>query len=395
MLPVMKINSIINRYIFKEMISPFVISVVFFTFVFLMTKILDITNLIVNYRVDLSAVLWILIYSIPYFLEFVIPISIMLTVLLTFLRLSGDNEIVALKAGGMSIYELLPSVFFFCFLGCLLTGFMSIYGLPWGRLSIKELTLKVAASGIDMGLKEKTFNESFKGVMLYINKIDLKDKSLIDVFIEDKRSKNIVSTIIAPKGKLFSEPDKFVFHLRLYDGTINQVALERKAVHSVHFDTYDINLNLDKAVAVAKGKQKHKKEMSLAELHRFLKTTNRKDDRYYSILIEFHKKFSIPFACFAFGLLAVPLGMVSSPAKRSFGLGLGLIFVLLYYLLLSAGKVFGETGIYPPAIGMWVPNIVIGGIGVFVLVKTGKERPLRIDVLPGWVKRVISRFSVH
>jgi len=283
----------------------------------------------------------------------------------------------------------------FCFIGCLLTGFMSIYGLPWGRLSTKALTLKIAASNLDMGLKEKTFNECFKGVMLYINKIDLKDKSLIDVFIEDKRSENIVSTIIAPKGKMFSEPDKLAFHLRLYDGTINQVALERKSVHSVHFDTYDINLNLAKAISVAKGEQKHKKEMSLAELHRFAKTADRKDAQYYSMLIEFHKKFSIPFACFALGLLAVPLGMVSSSAKRSFGLGLGLISILLYYLLLSAGKVFGETGIYPPAIGMWVPNIFIGGIGVFVLVRTGKERPLRIDVVPDWVKRIISRFSVH
>ncbi|MFV9646691.1 MAG: LptF/LptG family permease, partial [Desulfobacterales bacterium] len=216
----MQINSIINRYLFKEMIPPFVINVLFFTFVFLLTKILDIINLIVNYKIGLSAVFLMLIYSVPHFLEFVIPISIMMSVLLTFLRLSADNEIVALKAGGVSRYGLLPPVFLFCLMGCLLTGFMTIYGVPWGRLSFKTLTYDVVASNVDIGLKERTFNDSFKDVMIYVNKIDLRNKALINVFIEDQRDKNIVSTVIAPTGKLFSEPDKLAFHLRLYNGTI-------------------------------------------------------------------------------------------------------------------------------------------------------------------------------
>ncbi|MBL7181125.1 MAG: LptF/LptG family permease, partial [Desulfobacterales bacterium] len=179
----MKINTIINRYVFTEMMPPFILNIVFFTFVFLMAKILDITKMIVNYRISISSVFLMLLYSIPYFLEFVIPMSIMMSILLTFLRLSADNEIVALKAGGQSIYGMLPPVILFCLLGCLLTGFMSIYGLPWGRLSFAELTVKVASSHANVGLKERTFNDGFKDVMLYINKIDLKSKDLVNVFI--------------------------------------------------------------------------------------------------------------------------------------------------------------------------------------------------------------------
>ena len=112
----MKINTIINRYLLKEMMPPFVINLAFFTFIFLMTKILEITNLIVNYRVSLLNVLLMLIYSMPFFLEFIIPMSVMMAVLLTFLRMSGDNEIIALKSGGMSMYGLLPPVLLFCLL---------------------------------------------------------------------------------------------------------------------------------------------------------------------------------------------------------------------------------------------------------------------------------------
>ena len=131
----MKVNSIVGRYVFREMIPPFLINLILFTFIFLMAKILDITDLVVNHGACVSSVLIMLIYFMPSFLVFVVPMSIMIGVLLAFLRLSNDNEAVALKAGGFSIYRLLPPVFVFCLIGCLVTGFMCIYGSPWGRLS--------------------------------------------------------------------------------------------------------------------------------------------------------------------------------------------------------------------------------------------------------------------
>ena len=150
---------------------PFVLNLVFFTFVFLMTKILDITNLIVNYKISMFSVLLILLYSIPRFLSFVIPMSVMMAVLLTFIRLSNDKELVALKAGGVSVYGLIPPVLVFCVMGVVLSCLITVYGMPWGTVSMKELTFQVAASHADAGLKERTFNDSFKDVMLYINKI--------------------------------------------------------------------------------------------------------------------------------------------------------------------------------------------------------------------------------
>ena len=126
----MKINSIIDRYLFKELFPPFLINLGFFTFVFLMAEMLKITDLIVNYSVGLLVILQILLYSIPYFLMYVTPMSTMMAVLLTFLRVSSDNEIIALKTGGVSLYRLLPPVFLFCLVGCLLTYFMAVRHTP-------------------------------------------------------------------------------------------------------------------------------------------------------------------------------------------------------------------------------------------------------------------------
>jgi len=389
----MKINSIINRYLFTEMVGPFAINLVFFTFIFLMAEMLKITDLIVNYGVGMFTILMLLVYSTPYFLVYVIPMSIMMAVLITFIRLSGDNEIIALKTGGISIYRLLPPVILFCLAGCLLTAFMAVYGQPWGRLAVKELTFKVISSSLDVGLKERTFNDSFKDVMFYVNEIDLKNRTLIDVFIEDKRAKNVVSTVVASKGKLFSEPDGLAYHLRLYDGIINQANLENKSASSVNFQTYEVRLDLRKSLTSAKLKGKNRKEMSLGELRRFIRDASKKDNRYYNALMELHKKFSISVACFTLGIIAVSLGIQSRSSKKSHGLVLGLVFFLIYYLLLSFGLVFGETGAYPPVIGMWIPNYVMGGLGLYLLVKTANERSVRIDFLAFFVKKFNARFS--
>jgi hypothetical protein len=175
----MKLNTVVNRFILKEMMAPFAISIVFFTFVFMMTKILNITNYIVNYRIGITTVAMILAYSMPRFFEFVIPISVMMAVLLTFLRMSNDNEIIALKAGGISVYGLIRPVFLFCLAGCLLTGFMTIHAEPWGRLSIRDMKHQIKAANIDVVLRERTFNDSFEGVVFYVNQYDPKTRTCL------------------------------------------------------------------------------------------------------------------------------------------------------------------------------------------------------------------------
>ena len=388
----MKIAFIINRYIFKEFVSPFTVNVLFFTFIFLMAELIQITNWIVNYDISLSVILRMILYQTPYFLVYVIPLSIMITVLLTFLRLSSENEILAIKSGGISLYALLAPVFAFCLIGSGLTIFMTLYGQSWGRTALRALTNEVVSASVDIGLKERTFNDHFDGVMIYVNEIDLRNKDLVDVFIEDKRQPDKVNTVIAPTGKIFNDPRSAAAHLILFNGSILQTNLKKKAAHSIQFDTYDIRLETQRHSDREKQKPKRPKEMTIGELSRYVRDARTKDLRYFKALLEFHRRFSIPFGCFALGLLAVPLGVQARSAKRSFGLVLGLVFFLIYYLLMSLGKVYGENGAYPPLIGMWLPNFIIAGIGVFFLIRTANERTIKIDFVYAWLQNLISRW---
>jgi lipopolysaccharide export system permease protein len=73
----MKLNSIIHRYVLKEMLAPFSINVLVFTFLFLMTELIKITNWIVNYNLSIFSVLTLIFFSMPWFLMFIIPMSVM------------------------------------------------------------------------------------------------------------------------------------------------------------------------------------------------------------------------------------------------------------------------------------------------------------------------------
>jgi len=389
----MKLNSITNRYIFKEMFAPFSINIFVFAFLFLMTEMIEIANWIVNYNLSIWAVLTIILYTMPAFLIFIIPMSVMLAILLTFLRLSSDNEIVALKSCGMSIYGLLTPVLLFALLGFFLTMFMTVYGVPRSKASLEEMTLKIAASNVDIGLKERTFNDSFKGVMLYINKIDVKNRKLIDVFIEDKRQPDIVSTVVAPEGRLIGEPEKYIYHLILSNGTIHQTNPKERSANSIQFNTYKLSLDFKQQVADSAKREKERDEMSVAELRQYIENYSKSDpEDYHKARILLHRRFSIPVACLSLGLLAFPLGIQSKSTKRSFGLILCLFFFFLYYVLLTAGYSFGKTGVYPPSIGMWLPNIVMTAIGLYFLRQSGRERSLKLYLLDQRIQQLLTRF---
>jgi lipopolysaccharide export system permease protein len=388
----MKLNSITNRYILKEMLGPFSINVFVFAFLFLMTEMIEIADWIVNYNLSLWAVFTMIYYTMPSFMVFIIPMSVMLAILLTFLRLSSDNEIVAIKSCGMSIYGLLVPVLLFSLLGFFITIFMTLYGVPKSKAFLEEMTLKLAASNVDIGLKERTFNEAFKGVMLYVNEIDAKNRKLIDVFIEDKRKPDIVSTVVAPEGRLIGEPEKYIYHLVLSNGTIHMTNPKERSANSIQFNTYTLSLDFKEQLAKAAHRKKNRDEMTLAELQQYAKERKTKDGKYYKAKIALHQRFSIPAACLTLGLLALPLGIQSKSARRSFGLILCLFFFFLYYVLLTAGYSLGKIGAYPPAIGTWVPNIVMGVIGVYFLFQTAKEKSLKLDLIARFLHRFLNRF---
>ena len=382
----MQAFNIINRYIFRELLSPFAISLFFLTFVFLMTRIPEITNMVVNYNADVSSIGLMIVYTLPRFLEFTIPMSVMISILLTFMRMAQDNEIVALKGAGTSLYKLLPPVLIFCFSGVFLTMCVTVVGVSWGKLSIKKKSIELARTSIDAALQARQFNSDLDDIMIYVAHVDMKTKELKDIFIEDRRTKGVVSISIAPSGRLVRLEDEQTYTIRLYNGVINQVDMEDNSVSHLGFGDYDINIDLDSLNKTGGKMSKELDERNIGDLIQFIRAGISNKIHLSEALMELHERFAIPFACLSLGLLAFPLGVQSASLRKSSGFSLGIFFFLFYYFLLAAGWSAGETGDYPPILGMWLPNVIMGGVGIFFLIKNAKEEPV---ILPAFLTTAI------
>ncbi|MEA1967223.1 MAG: LPS export ABC transporter permease LptF [Thermodesulfobacteriota bacterium] len=387
--------NIINRYIFRELLPPFAVSSLFLTFIFLMTRIPDITSMVVNYNTGLLSVVLLIFYTLPRFMEFTIPMSVMIAVLLIFMRMSSDNEIIALKGGGVSIYRLMPPVIIFSLLGTMLTMWITVWGVPWGKFSFEQKGFEIARANLNLALKERQFNNSFNNVMIYVSSINMKTKELKDIFIEDSRTESSVSISVAPRGVIIADPGQILYTMRLYNGTVNQVDLKTKAVNSIDFNTYDINLDLAAVMGRPDKNNKDLDEMNLKELMTFIKKNAENKDVVCSAKMELYEKFSVPFACLSLGLLAFPLGLQSASSRRSSGFGLAMFFFIVYYLLLAGGWSAGDAGIFPPVFCMWLADVVMGGAGIYLLVRIANERPVQLPLIfqraGGAVKQILSK----
>ena len=386
----MIVGKTINRYVFRDMLAPFGLCVLFFTFLFLMAEMIKVVNWIVNYNVSLISVCAAILFTLPFLLTFVLPMSIMVAVLLTFLRLSTDNEIIALKSCGLSIYKLLKPVVLFGLIGAVMTLALTLYAVPWGKGALEILAYKVAASNISIGLQERTFNDSFKGLILYVNQIDHRKNEIKDIFIEDKRRPEVIVTVIAPQGRLLSNPERLQLQLQLFNGTIYQTNLNERSSNAIYFHTYNMNLDLSELVSdVEKPKYRHRESLNLKELRERIDVFAETHPGKNRARMTLHRRFAIPVACIILAFLALPLGIQARSTKPFLSMLLGLLFFLLYYLLLSAAHTFGERGYVPAALSMWLPNAVMTVIGIYFMVQTAREKSLVIS----WVMRLLSRIA--
>jgi lipopolysaccharide export system permease protein len=363
-------------YILKEILPIFLIGIMVFTFILLMDKMLKLIELIVTRGVTLSDILMLLLFLSPSFLVFTIPMSVLLSTLISFGRLSGDSEITALKASGLSLYQLFLPVAIFSIAAYLLTSLCVFYGLPWGNRGFTTTLYKIAQSKADIEIKERVFNDMFDGLVVYVEKVPIQGEKMEGILIYDERDQEKTNTIFAKEGFLSSNPKSQEVILRLFDGDIHRFDSRANVYQKIKFDAYDLKLELTKAFT-AIGKKLKDKEMSIDDIKEKMESKKQKGEDITSLDVEFHKRYAFPFACIVFGLIGVPLGIQPRRSGRSYGFVFSLLLLLAYYISLTGSEILALRRTIPPYLAGWAPNVIFGGFGFYLLIKTAKESPFK------------------
>jgi len=366
-------RKIIDRYIFKEIAFPFVIILFVLTFVLLMGKILQIMDLFINKDVSFFSIAKIFIFLLPSFMLFTIPIALLISILIAIGRLSSDNEITALKTSGISLMQMYYPVAIASLITFIFTIIISYFIVPQSNFATKRLLFNVLQQNASIGIKEKVFNDDFKGFLIYAEKISANKNYMEGVVVSDKRIIGEQNTIFAKKAFLVSDPESMIVKLKLEDGSIHTVSSNLKNYRKIDFKSYDIKLDLSAALANFDESAKSSKDMTLSELLKEMKKPGINEKENRELAVEVHKKFSIPLSCIFFGIIALPLGIRSHRSVKSRGFAVGLIVVIFYYLLRIGGEALAEIGYLSIAIGVWTPNILFALIGICLFYITYRE----------------------
>ncbi|PIE35769.1 LPS export ABC transporter permease LptF [candidate division KSB3 bacterium] len=408
---------IVNKYILKELISPFFLGLLIFTFVLLMERVLDLIEMVINKGVSLKTVLELIIYIMPSFLVLTIPMAVLVATLTAFGRLSTDSEVTAMKASGLSLYSLFVPVLMFSVVATGMTLFLYAKALPWGnhqfRLALYDLVRTKAA----IGLKDHVFDRTFPNLVIYIDEIGEND-IFHGVMISDSRDKENPQIIFAKTGRLISDDQALRVVLHLENGSSHpapkmtpiqapqkyQVARFPVLNILLSFQNEDNNQDMtlprtDRDMTISQLAEQYQLSKKHDRQAAGLPVSNSQqherpsrgggvvalagqlawDSLFFPgpqsspFLVELHKRFSIPFACIVFGLIATPLGIQSRRAGKSGGFAISVFLLLIYYIFITAGESLGDDGRLPVIVAVWTPNFLLGVAGLILLIRTARR----------------------
>jgi len=373
---------IIYRYILREISYPFLMILFVMTFVLIMGKLLQLMDLMVNKGVSFYDILKLFFLLFPSFLIFTIPISLLVSILIGLGRLSSDNEITIFKASGVSLYQILYPVAFAACIAFLLTTITTFYLVPQSKFATKNLLFNVAKKKASVGIREKVFNDDFKGILLYAESIPVHGSYMEGVIISDTRIIKEPSTIIAKKAYLVSDPELMTVTLRLENGSTHIVDPKMKNYRKMDFRFYDVNLDSESSVAEEdKLKTKSSSELTIWEISEKLKSSGLDKNSLRELAVEMNKNVALPLSCIVMGILGIPLGIRSHRAVRSRGFTIGLIIVLIYYFLILGGETLTETSGLPPFVGIWTPNFIFGILAIYLFIRAANDKPVEMPSL--------------
>ncbi len=365
---------LLSRYIFKELVSVFALALLIFTLVLLLSRVLGLTDLVLNKGVPLLVVLKLLVYLSPSFLILIIPIALLVSAITVFSKLSTDSEIVAMKATGMSFLHMLGPVLVLSVAAYIATSYLIFVAFPTGNLAFQQAMFNLVRSKAALDIRPRVFNDTFSGLVLYAQEVPANDNVVRGVFIADRRQRDQSQTIVAQEGRLIPDPARRRVVLQLRNGTIHKLLPGRERYQILHFRRHELALNLRGLLGAGQPK-KGVKQMTADELRLLVDQAPPGSREGAIALVEYYKKFSLPVAALLLGFVGAPLGMFNRRSGRPGGFVISAAVVLFYYLLFTMGEGLGDEGRIPALWAMWMPNVVIALLAVYLVSKTAMEQP--------------------
>jgi len=431
---------ILNRYILREHIPPFVFSVFIITFILVLEIIPRIVEMVIDKDISFWIVMELIALNLAWMIALSVPMGVLVATLLTFGRMTADSEIIAIKSSGINLMRVLTPLLI---AAGLLTFAMIQFSdkvLPEINHQARLLTGDIRSMRPTLSFRAGVFITDIEGYIILIDKINHTTSVVEGVRISETKDRDNPRIIVSKSGLMEFIDNGQTVKFTLYDGEMHMldskhpenyrrinfnehviyiggVGSELKRSESSFRGDREMNINqmqetverAKNAVQPFRDRMNTSVEGRIADL--FADTVAVPKDTFDSRInalksmqmdsngllrklrreanqimeqrkvvnkytIEIYKKYSIPAASFAFVLIGAPLGIITRKGGMGIAISISLLIFTFYWAFLIGGEDLSDRGLLSPFWGMWTANLVIGGIGLYLLVKVITEKPL-------------------
>jgi LPS export ABC transporter permease LptF/LPS export ABC transporter permease LptG len=352
---------ILDRYIVREVFRHAFLGFVVFTFVLFVPQLVRVMELFVRHTGSGSQIVKLFLCLLPGVFVFAIPMSILIGVLLGLGRMSADSEIIALTALGIGRRRILLPVGVLAATGAALTFVTTLWLGPLALRTFRTLEADLVSSQINFQVQPRVFDERFPKLVLYVNDVSASGTQWHGVFLAEAGGENGSRVTLAEKAIVIAEPKQGKLELHLQGGSIhefNRAEPDRYSVEAFGQSDWPIEIN---GLVPAQPRQFRNPERSLHEL------INDDGPGWREARVELHRRFAFPVACFAFALIAVPLGAQPRRGGRAAGSLIAVLLIAAYYLLFIMGAGLARQATLPPALGLWMADALLAVVGLALL----------------------------
>jgi LPS export ABC transporter permease LptF/LPS export ABC transporter permease LptG len=387
---------LIDRYLLREVVPYVALTFVLLTTIIFWHQSSRFFELLVVYSrwgLPMKVLGRLVAALIPGIVVFTLPISLLIGILVGMGRLSGDSEIVAMGASGISRLQVLkPMIALALFVaGAML--YLTFYVWPQAIHRLKDLksNQSVLFQGLKTQIKPRVFEESIPHKLLYVEDIDRASGVWHNVFLVDLADQDHPKIMTASSGSLSQDERSENPELHLEQGSSHEISkaaandadkqaglADKDKERKKPTDSYTVTTFGDVTIGMEVSQENEAEIIGLntdqgnvteMDWPRLISYPARESHaaEYLNWLAEVHQRVAFPAACIVFAILAVGFGISHVRTGRSFGLILGLAITIIFYLLALSGRHAAVSGKVPVWLGIWLANLVLGGLGLFIL----------------------------
>jgi LPS export ABC transporter permease LptF/LPS export ABC transporter permease LptG len=380
---------LVDRYIFRQLLSHTLLGLGIFTFVFFVPQLVRLMDLIVRHPGSWLNIAILFLSTFPEILIFTLPMGVLVGVLIALGRLSADSELIAMSALGMGRRRLLVPVGILAFAATAITFVMTLWLAPLSIRTLRTVEDRLRAGQASYQVAPRVFDERFPQTVLYVSDIDSAATRWKGVFLAST-DKGVSRLTLAEEAIVIPDRSEGKLELHLRNGSVHEFSADDPGHYSLSaFGQRDFPVDV-KSAGVDRVSEPGIPGRTMAALWKERKAQK---DAY----VELQRRLSFPLACVSFALLAMPIGARPRRGGRAAGFLITLLLVSGYYLTFTIGATLGRQGTIPLWAGIWAANVITAGLGLFLLPRLermpGSSRSgAALEWVAGWkIWRMLSR----